>query len=95
MRLPLMPDAGESCHVSRHGSSNVVSVFGMVGAHVWCGVKLPYSSSTYHTLSKGRGRGDEQVERKPILKDDGQGSRNLARLLSTSLAAKSSVSASA
>ncbi len=46
MRLPLMPDAGESCHVSRHESSKVVSVFGMVGAHVWCGVKLPYSSST-------------------------------------------------
>ena len=59
MRLPLMPDAGESCHVSIHGSSDVVSVFGMVGAHVWCGVKLPYSSWSYHTLSKGRGRGDE------------------------------------
>ena len=54
-----MPDAGESCHVSTHGSSDVVSVFGMVDAHVWCGVKLPYSSWSYHTLSKGRGRGDE------------------------------------
>ena len=59
----------------------------------WCGVKLPFSSSGHHTLSKGRRRGDEQMERKPILKDDG--SRNPARLLSTSLAAKSSVSASA
>ncbi len=96
MRLSLMPDAAESCHVARHGSSDVVSCLGWMVPIFWALLRSETAvfvlQVSHLTLSNAR-RGVEQMERKPILKDDG--SRNLARLLSTSVAAKSSVSASA